>query len=123
MAEQLTLKIYADKACTKPITTISWKNTVEFTDATGKPVKLEQTAKGGERAEAEVWIRNETHYDFVVQEISFPDPRVNAVIGDGWLTSMRAVSIMLTFIVPKVPTPSDIIKEGKLLIQGYYIFK
>ena len=121
--EALNIKIYADKQCTKQLGKIAWKNQVELTDVLGKPIILENTAKGGEVAEAEIFVRNESHYDFIVTEITFPDPRVVIQVANGWLIPQTPVSIKLLFTVPKIPSPDDIVKEHKLIIQGYYIFK
>jgi len=122
MAE-LALKIYADKTCTKQISMISWKNKVELTTVKGELVPLENTAEGGETAEAEVWIRNESHYDFVVTKISFPDPRVTVDIETGWLIPQKPTKIRLLAFIQKNPSPEDVIKSQKFIIQGYYIFK
>ena len=120
---ELTLKIYADKACTKPINEIAWKNEVELTSVTGEKIKLPQTAKGGEKAEAEIWIRNESHYDYIITDIEFPDLRVKTSIDTGWLLPNSPVKIQLSFLVPKNPTPEDRIKSGKLIVAGYYVYK
>ena len=122
MAE-LTLKLYADRLCKNPISSIAWKNQVLIKSITGETLTLQNTGKGGEKAEAQVFIRNESHYDFIITEISFPDQRVHVSISTGWLVPQEPIAINIFFIIPKNPTEKDVIKSGQIRIQGYYIYK
>jgi hypothetical protein len=117
------IKIYADAECTQPISTIEWHNSVKITLA-DKTIKIiPNTAIGGESASAIVWAKNEGPFDYGITGISFFDTRVQVILSASWLYPKVPVQITLVFMVPQNPTKNDIIKAGKINIEGFYIYR
>lgn len=117
------IKIYADAECTQPISIIEWYNSVKITLADKTTKVIPNTALGGENATAIVWARNEGPFDYGITGISFSDNRVQVILSSAWLYPKVPVQITLIFIVPSKPTKDDIIKSGKINIEGFYIYK
>jgi len=117
------LKIYADGECTQRISTIVWDNFVKMMLADGTEKIILNCARGGEKATATVWIRNEGQYDYGITRISFSDSRVRVVLSSAWIYPQRPIKITLVFSVPQKPTKNDTIKDGKINMEGYYIYK
>jgi len=116
------LKFYADEACKTPINnTIEWDSEAIITLFSGEKVKFPNTAEVGAKATTKIWVRNESDYIFYVTSISFPDKRVKITIMTSQLYPNRPVELTISFDVPKNPTPEDIIKSGKFLIEGKYV--
>jgi hypothetical protein len=124
MSEEIeTLKIYADPECTMPISTIEWNNSVKITLVDGTEKVIPNCARAGESATATVWIKNESPFDYGITRISFSDPRVQVALSSSWIYPSRPTSLTLSFPVPNNPTKADIIPAGKVIIEGYYIYK
>jgi hypothetical protein len=124
MSENIdNLKLYADAECTQPISTIEWNNSVKIKLVDGTEKTIPNCARGGEKATATIWVRNEGPYDYGIIRISFPDDRVKIALSSAWIYPQRPIQMTLTFIVPKNPTKNDIIKAGTINIEGYYIYK
>jgi hypothetical protein len=117
------LKIYADAECTQPISTISWTNFIKIRLVDGSEKILNNSARGGENGTATVWIKNDGEFEFGITEISFSDPRVQAIISEAWIYPERPVQLTLIFPVPSNPTQADTIEAGKIKIQGYFVSK
>lgn len=117
------LKLYADAECTQPILTIEWNNKVIMKLVDGTEKILPNCARGGDKAIAAVWVKNETPYDFGITSVSFPDNRVRIVFSSPWVYPNQPVMLTLVFDVPEKATAKDIIRANKLQIGGYYIYK
>ena len=117
------IKIYADAKCTQPISAIEWHNSVKITLADKTVKVIPNTALGGESASAIVWAINEGQFDYGITGISFSDSRVQVILSSSWLYPKVPVQITLIFLVPQNPTKNDIIKAGKINIEGFYIYK
>jgi hypothetical protein len=124
MSDQIEkLEIYADPECTQKISTISWNNSIKIKLVDGTEKILSNTANGGDTATATVWIKNESPYDYGITRVSFDDNRVQAFLSSSWVYPNRPTQLRIVFSVPQVPTRADIIKAGKINIEGYYIYK
>lgn len=117
------LKIYADAECTQVVSTIVWNNFIKIKLADGTEKTIPNCARGGDKATATVWIKNDSPYDYGITEISFSDDRVQVLLSESWVYPQRPTRITLTFSVPRNPTKADIIKAGTIKVQGYYIYK
>jgi hypothetical protein len=102
---------------------MEWTNAIKIRLVDGTEKVYPNTANAGSKATAEVWVKNETPYDFGITEVSFSDPRVQVSFSSSWIYPQRPVSMKVEFPVPDNPTEADIIKSGKIDIKGYYIFK
>ena|SRR3972149_5202806 len=116
------LKMYANEQCTKPVLTIGWNIEAIIILVTGETIKLTETAKAGDEAIAKVWVRNESHFDYGITGLSFPDKRVKVSVKKAWLKSNEVTELTIIFVVPKNPTEKDIIQSNKLKIEGYYVY-
>jgi hypothetical protein len=117
------IRFYADAECTQQISTIEWNNSVKITLADKTTKVIPNTALGGENAVAIVWVRNEGQFDYGITRISFSDNRVQVILSSAWLYPKVPVQVTLIFIVPPNPTKNDIMKAGKINIEGFYIYK
>jgi len=116
----LTVKIYADEACKNPIEVVGWDNKVIVTFISGEKVALPNMAVAGAKAKAHVWVRNEWIGKFYVTSISHPDERLKFSMKTKTLPPDRAVKLTISFSVPKNPTEENALKDGDLVIKGYY---
>lgn len=117
-----SLKVYADEKYTEPISTIEWNIDTIITLITGAKFKLPNTAKAGDVITTTVWIRNESKYNYGIMNISFPDSRVEIAVKQPILRPNEATKLTIQFTVPEKPTEKDVIKSGKITIEGYYVY-
>ena len=124
MGENISpLKIYADSECTQEVKTIEWSNSVKITLSDGSERIIPNCARAGDSAVATVWIKNSSDFDYGITRISFSDPRVLVTLSSSWVYPNRPTALTLSFPVPNNPTKSDIIPAGRIIIEGYYIYK
>jgi len=116
------VRIYADEACKRPIETIEWDNGYILTLINGEKEVLRNTAKAGEVATATIYLKNESRWRFGITKISFLDKRVKFKIASSWLL-LGPVELIISFDVPKNPTPKDVIKAGEVEINGFYVYE
>lgn len=124
MSQQVEgINFYADQECTKPISNISWNSSIKIKLADGTEQILPNTARGGDSAIAVIWVKNETEFDYGITEISFSDSRVQVLFSSSWVYPNRPTQISIVFHVPAVPTKSDIVEAGTVIVHGYFIYK
>lgn len=118
MSENIAdLKVYSDPECTKQIlTTIEWNNSIKMVLSDGSERIIPNYLEDGETGLAEVWIKNDSPYDYGITKISFDDPRVQVFLSESWIYPSRPVKLTLQFIPDGKP-----LQLGKLRINGYYI--
>jgi hypothetical protein len=123
MSEINKLKFYADAECTQEIKTISWSNSTKIKLIDGTEKIVSNSVLGGREAIATVWLRNESQSDFGITGVFFPDNRVKINFSSAWVYPQRPIQMTLIFSVPQNPTKDDMIKDGQINIQGYFIVK
>jgi len=116
------LRIYTDGTLTKTVDTISWDKSLILKLVSGKKVELPNTAQAGQLASATLYIRNEGIYPYFITKIDFPDARIKISLDKEQLEPNQISKLTLSFQVPKVITPNDVVKTGKLEIEGYYVY-
>lgn len=117
------LKIYADPECTQEISSIEWINSVKIHLVDGTDKIIPNCARAGENAVATVWVKNSSQFDYGITGISFSDSRVQVTLSSSWIYPNQSINMTLIFPVPTNPKKDDTIKVGKILIEGYYIYK
>lgn len=116
------IKIYSDIKCFIPINSIKWDSSFEIVLVDGTKETIPNTAVAGQTVIATFYIRNESEYRFGVTKIYHPDNRIKLSIGNPWLIPHNPIKMTLTFIVPLVVSPDDVIKTGQVQIEGYFIY-
>lgn len=118
----MTLKIYADTKCTMQVKTIEWDSTIIIELFNGEKKQLPNTAQAGQEVKAFVFIRNEGKYPYGITKVTFPDTRMTISIEKDWLEPNTITRLTVAFTVPEKITEKDVVKAGKIEIEGYYIY-
>jgi len=106
------IRIYAEKECRNTIKTIQWDKDLIIKLVTGKEKRLANIAEAGQIATATFYLRNEGIYPYAITKVSFHDKRLGIKIDRGWLEPNDVAEIVVSFVVPDIVTPNDVIKEG-----------
>ena len=122
MSEEIgDIKIYAGRGCNKLIDTIEWDTKVIIALINGEKEILKNTASSGQTVSAIVYLKNESKWRFGIRNITFPDKRVKIKVEKSWVLT-SPVKLTISFDVPENPTPDDVIKAGKVQIEGFYVY-
>jgi hypothetical protein len=113
--------LFSDEKCTKEVDVIGWKNGYILNLINGEKEELVNTAKEGETATTEIWLKNLTVWRFGITEISHPDKRIKFKLDNSWI-GLKPVKLTISFQVPVHPVPEDVVKSGKLEIKGEFIY-
>jgi hypothetical protein len=105
------------------VSVVEWGNFVKAKLVDGTEKIIPNTASGGETATATFWIKNEGENDYGITHISFSDKRVQISLSESWIYPNRPIKVTLTFPVPAHPTKDDTIQAGRIIIEGFYVFK
>lgn len=117
------IRIYAEKECRNIVKTIQWDKCLIIKLVTGEKKTLFNTAKANQNATSTFYLRNEGGYPYAITNISFHDKRLKVKINKGWLEPNGVAEIIVSFVVPEVVSPNDVIKEGIIEIDGYQHYK
>lgn len=119
----MPIKMYSDLECNNQINAIGWDKDLIIKLVNGEQIKLMNTAKGGDLATATVYLRNESNQPFALTRIYHPDKRLEIKVDSAWLIAGAVAKLTISFFVPTNITPSDVIKSGRILIEGNYIYE
>lgn len=118
-----TIKFYTDRQCKNSIKKIEWNAGFRVTLANGESLYLKNTAIAGETAMATFYVRNEGKNKFGMKRIFFSDHRVKILLENTWLPPMEPIKITLLYYVPPKVEEGYAIKEGKFVINGFFVYE
>jgi len=116
--------IYSDRACKNKIDSFQLGKDISLKTLTGNIINYKNIAEMGSKPVIEVYLKNETNSQLVIQDISCSDNQVKFKVSKDRLIAQESTLVIITTEIPEM-TEEDaekfLKKERKVFIKAYLV--
>ena len=116
--------IYSDRACKNKIDSFQLGKDISLKTLTGDVINYKNIAEMGSKPVIEIYMKNETNSQLVIQEISCSDGQVKFKVSKDKLNAQESTLITIITDIPEM-TEEDarkfIKRERKVFIKAYLV--